>query len=57
MDDATNWVTFNASSAKEWKDIRQIQISLSGQNSYKGHTMSSTITSKYFPRNVLSYEG
>jgi prepilin-type N-terminal cleavage/methylation domain-containing protein len=57
MDDNTNWVAFNASSAKEWKDIRQIQISLSGQNSYKGHTMSSTITSKYFPRNVLSYEG
>lgn len=57
MEDNSSWVALSPSSARDWKDIHQIQILLTGEGSYKGHTMTSTITSKFFPRNVLSYEG
>ena len=57
VEDGTTITSLSAGDETDWKDISQIVISLSGNGSYKGHTMSSTISAKFFPRNVLSYEG
>ena len=45
------------SSANDWKDIKEVEISLSGFGRWKNTTMNSTLTGRYFPRNILSYEG
>lgn len=57
MEDGTTISEFAQLSTTDWKDIRQISLQLSGRDTYKGKVISSTITSKFFPRNVLSYEG
>lgn len=55
MDDGATLEALSAASSESWKDIRQIELSLSGSESRKDKTLSSTITARYFPRNVLSY--
>lgn len=50
--DLTSWAFGNPST---WRDISRVQIYLTGQENFKGHTISSGIQSAYFPRNVLSY--
>ncbi len=57
MDDGTSETSFTTASIKDWKDIRQIELALSGRGVFKGHVMTSTITARFFPRNILSYEG
>ncbi len=58
MDDDTTLSSLSPSSTKDWKDIKEIQISLTGQSTtIRGRTMKSTVSAKFFPRNVLSYEG
>lgn len=55
MSDMSVQTSLNSSSAYEWKDIRQVQVTLSGQEERKSRTVSSSISAEYFPRNVLSY--
>lgn len=58
MEDGSTLSAFNQQSGSlDWKDIHQIALNLSGTTSYNGQSMTSTISSQYFPRNVLSYEG
>jgi len=57
LQDGTSVSAFAQDGTKDWKDIHQIEMTLSGRASFKGQTLRSTITSKFFPRNVLSYEG
>lgn len=57
MEDGTTIQSLSESDARDWKDVRRISISLSGQGKFKKHVTNSSITSEYFPRNVLSYEG
>ncbi len=48
---------FDQMSTTDWKDVHQIQLTLSGRSEFRGQEIASTISSNYFPRNVLSYEG
>jgi prepilin-type N-terminal cleavage/methylation domain-containing protein len=57
MEDGGSISSFLQTGPQDWKDIRQVNIQLSGEESYKGRPMRSTIEAKFFPRNVLSYEG
>lgn len=56
-EDNIQLTTLTSQSSDDWKDIQEVEISISGIGAWKGHTMSSTLTNKYFPRNILSYEG
>jgi len=38
-----------------WKNIRQVEITLEGEDQRKNRIFNSSITAQYFPRNVLSY--
>ena len=38
-----------------WKGIRQVEITLEGHDQRKDRVFTSSITAKYFPRNVLSF--
>ncbi|MCB0345326.1 MAG: hypothetical protein KDD66_09410 [Bdellovibrionales bacterium] len=38
----------------DWVDIQSIDLTLSGQTTYKGQDISASLTSKFFPRNILS---
>jgi len=57
LQDGTTVAEFAQSGTTDWKDVRAIRMTLSGMSEFKGHQVSSTITSTFFPRNVLSYEG
>jgi len=57
MQDGSTVTSFDQSGTTDWKDIHEIVISLSGRAAFKTQQITSTITSSYFPRNVLSYEG
>ncbi len=39
---------------EDWVDIQSIDISLSGSTQYKGQDISASLSSKFFPRNILS---
>ena len=55
MDDNTTQDSLLPSNTTyDWKNIRQIQLTLTGQDQRKTRTFTSSITSEYFPRNVLS---
>lgn len=41
----------------DWKEIRKVQLTLTGESSYKGKPFETSLTAEYFPRNVLSYDG
>ncbi|MCI5065036.1 hypothetical protein MRY87_04860, partial [bacterium] len=41
----------------DWKNLRLVQVSLSGARERKGVTYSTSLSANYFPRNVLSYDG
>jgi len=41
----------------DWKNIKLVQVTLSGERERKGTTYSTSLSAKYFPRNVLSYDG
>ncbi|MBX7139380.1 MAG: prepilin-type N-terminal cleavage/methylation domain-containing protein [Oligoflexia bacterium] len=60
MQDGTVVSSFSQTSLPgqpDWKDVRGITMTLTGIGVYKNRTVNSTISSSYFPRNVLSYEG
>ncbi|MCB0338856.1 MAG: prepilin-type N-terminal cleavage/methylation domain-containing protein [Bdellovibrionales bacterium] len=57
MDDGNTLTSFSETDEKNWKEIRNIKISLAGNEAYKGETISNSMTAEYFPRNVLSYDG
>lgn len=42
------------SSSDSWTQIKAIEISITGTDSYRGRVLSSTLTTRLFPRNVLS---
>lgn len=56
MEDGSNLSSFDSSSAYNWKQITQVQISLTGEETLKLRTVSSSVSSEYFPRNVLSFD-
>jgi prepilin-type N-terminal cleavage/methylation domain-containing protein len=56
-EDNVQLTTLTPLSSDDWKDIQEVEIAISGVGTWKGHTMSSTLTGRYFPRNILSYEG
>ena len=37
-----------------WKDVREVDVTLTGIEAWKSRTMSRTVTGRYFPRNVAS---
>jgi hypothetical protein len=41
----------------DWKNIKLVQVTLSGERERKGTTYSTSLSANYFPRNVLSYDG
>lgn len=41
----------------DWKNVRQVEVNLSGIDERKGTTYTSSVSARYFPRNVLSYDG
>ncbi|MBX7138200.1 MAG: prepilin-type N-terminal cleavage/methylation domain-containing protein [Oligoflexia bacterium] len=58
MSDHTTLSAFTQSSGtQDWKDIEQIDLTLNGEDSYRGETITSSISAQYFPRNVLSFDG
>jgi prepilin-type N-terminal cleavage/methylation domain-containing protein len=58
LQDGTTVTSFDQSSGtNDWKDIHEIVLTLSGKATFKTQQITSTITSSYFPRNILSYEG
>lgn len=57
MDDGSVIDSLEADDAYDWKNLVQVQVTLSGEDTYKNRTLSSTISAEYFPRNVLSYDG
>lgn len=57
LQDGSTVTSFAQNGTTDWKDVRAIRMTLSGMSEFKGHEVRSTITSTFFPRNVLSYEG
>ncbi|RIL12423.1 MAG: hypothetical protein DCC75_00485 [Proteobacteria bacterium] len=55
--DGTQLTEFENSSTQDWKDLEKIRITLTGQHTYHGRQFSTSVTSEYFPRNIMSYEG
>ena len=45
----------DVSSAASWRDILQVDVTLSGEETRRDRTLTSSIEAQYFPRNVLSY--
>lgn len=56
MQDGSTLTSFDQQGSQDWKDIHYIDLTLSGRDTFKGRTFTSTINAAYFPRNVLSYE-
>ncbi len=52
--DGVSLIELNKDSAYRWKDIRNVVITISGEEIIKNKTISSSITSNFFPRNILS---
>lgn len=55
LGDGTSTDTLNFASAYTWRDILQISVTLEGEEQRKDRLLSASLTSEYFPRNVLSY--
>jgi prepilin-type N-terminal cleavage/methylation domain-containing protein len=55
MSDGTELTSFDFSSSKNWRDISQVHVTLSGEERTKDRVMKSSIQAEYFPRNVLSH--
>ena len=55
MQDGSVVTVLDSSSSYTWKDIRQVLLTLDGEDTYRKRTITSSLTSGYFPRNVLSY--
>ena len=56
MQDGTTADEFSISDTVTWKDIKLVSVHLTGSDAFKGREFSSSISSEFFPRNVLSYE-
>ncbi|MCB0329669.1 MAG: hypothetical protein KDD70_08395, partial [Bdellovibrionales bacterium] len=41
----------------DWKNLKLVQVTLSGARERKGITYGTSLSANYFPRNVLSYDG
>ena len=41
-------------SADEWSELEAIEVSLSGRSTFMDRTMDRSLSSRYFPRNILS---
>ncbi len=55
LDDASVITELNFASSATWREIRQISVTLSGEEQRRDRTLSGSLTADYFPRNVLSY--
>lgn len=55
MRDGSTRESFSATDG--WTNINTIQVTLSGEQNYAGNTVSGSVTARYFPRNILSFEG
>jgi hypothetical protein len=54
LEDSSTVASLNGSSAYTWKDIRQIQVTLTGEEARRKRTFTGSLSASYFPRNVLS---
>ena len=54
MDDDTTLTSMPISSAKSWKEIKAISITLTGSEERKTRTFTTSLTEDFFPRNVIS---
>lgn len=54
MSDNTTRTSLQPTDTYNWKQIKSIRISLSGQDSWRSQTYTHTLTGEYFPRNILS---
>lgn len=52
MQDGTIKTSFTKNDS--WTQIKSIEVSITGTDTYRGRTISSTLITKLFPRNVLS---
>lgn len=52
LEDGTTVDSFTT--ADDWPDIQTIDVTLSGQTTYKQQIIAASLTSKFFPRNILS---
>lgn len=55
MDDGSAKTTLAPTDALNWKDIRAVAISLSGEETWKGASFTRSVSGSFFPRNVLSH--
>ena len=53
MQDGSTLSSFTAN--EPWTGIQYIEITISGQDTFAGRTVSSVLTSRMFPRNILSH--
>ena len=54
MQDGTVVTSLSPSSTYNWGNIQNVYIAMTGQDTWKSHTVTRTVDGQYFPRNVLS---
>ena len=52
LNDGTNVTSFDRT--QNWANIASIEVSITGSDSFKQRNITNTLTSRFFPRNVLS---
>lgn len=56
MEDASVIQSFNLASSYNWKQIEQIRVNISGQDTFKDRVVASSVSAEFFPRNILSFD-
>ncbi|MFN8391225.1 MAG: hypothetical protein U0136_13115 [Bdellovibrionota bacterium] len=54
MQDGTTVSTLAPTDTNSWKNIRSVELTLSGQDSWRTRSMTRAVKGDYFPRNILS---
>ncbi len=54
MQDGSTLTSLEEDSAAEWQDLQKVVLTLTGRGTWKEKVVESSLTSSYFPRNVLS---
>ena len=54
LQDGTTVTTLAPEDLKSWKDLRAVDITLSGEDEWRELTVNRSVKGEYFPRNILS---
>jgi len=55
MNDGTQLTAYDSTSAYEWTNLDEVQVTLSGSETTQKRLLEKQLTSSFFPRNILSH--